>query len=197
MSQASRRQLICTLYNNGITDTDQLIACSGCSRATVFRTVARIRNNQTMVHGPVSGRPKVIDETDRRRIAQWLRFNKHLSASEIATRLRAYGTYASERVVRDELKSMGYVCSRPPRGPMIKAEHKANRVQWCLQQEQDQMNWNKVVFSDECQICLHRNTLKIWRERDSPVKTPVPSQSPRVGVWSAFSAKRSVSHGIL
>ena len=170
-------------------NVEELIEYSEASRMTVFRTLKRIREQSSLAHALVSGRPRLLDETDRRRIAQWFCHHPHLSASEISARLRPWGTNASEKVVRNELKNMGYRCAWPPRGPMIKDEHKHRRVQWCLEQEEANVNWDTVVFSDECKIALHRNTLKVLRKRDSRRKRPIPSHSPRVGVWSAFSSR--------
>ena len=33
-------------------------------------------------------------------------------------------------------------------------------------------NWNSLVFADECQFYLHRNLLKVWRNKSSQRNVP-------------------------
>ena len=140
----------------------------------------------------MSGRSKVLTGRDRRIIAQSLRHNPTLSA--FANRRDSWSErkLVSLWTVKDTQKHMGYDCERPSRGPMIGGDNKIRRVQFTKQHLSEEVDWTKAVFADELQVTLHRNTIEIWRKRGSPQKASVPSQSPRVSMWSAFSSPQGV-----
>ena len=166
------------LYNAGITSAQQLTEQTGCSRATVFRVIKRIRDGESLERKEGSGRQESLAETDRRRLGQLLRWHPRISVTQLADILAANRTPESKITVRRELVAMGYVYCRRPRGPMTSARHKENRVQWCMQRQEERTDWQSVVFAEECQEYLHGNLLKVWRRKSPDAKCPIPSQSP-------------------
>lgn len=189
MSQLRDREIIFSLLNAGVRDSATLCEVTGRSRATVYRVIKRWEEEESAEHGIGAGRPPLLSQREGRLIAQALRRDPTLSARQLVAMLAEKGKKVSDWTVRDYMKRKGYVCSRPQRGPMIPDVNKVRRVDWCTQMQRQGMDWQTVVFADECQVQMHRNTLKLWRKRSSPQKAPVPAQSPRVSIWSAMSAR--------
>ena len=140
MAQLSDRNNIALLYNAGITNPKQLCEQTGRSRATVFRVFQRIRNGASLDRREGGGRPKSLAETDRR-LGQLLRWHPCTSAMQLAQILAVNGTQMFEITVRRELVAMRYSYSYLPRGPMISARHKDNRVQWCTDHQEGRTDW--------------------------------------------------------
>lgn len=190
MSQLRDRQDIAAMIRIGVTNVSAICEATGRSQATVYRVMKREQEGSSMDHSQGAGRPQKLGEREARIIAQNLRRDPSLSAGQLVGILAERGTRVSDWTVKQFLKARGYQYSRPPRGPMISADNKIRRVQWCLQrQEEPRLRWDTVIFADESQVQVHRNTLKLWRKTDSPSKAPIPTQSPRVGMWSAFSSR--------
>ena len=88
----------------------------------------RIRYGSSLKHAAVLGKPKVLSERNRGIIAQSLRHDPTLSASQIVEILGQNGKLVSLWTVKDTQKHMGYDCERPSRGPMIGGDNKIRRV---------------------------------------------------------------------
>ena len=70
---------------------------------------------------------------------------------------------------------------------MISGNNKAKCVHWCTNDFPD-IDWQSVLFSDEVNISLHRNKVKVWTKY-AKRKIPSPTKALSFGVWEAFSSR--------
>ena len=152
MTQLEDRTDIAAIVNAWVTDESTICDATGRSLATVHRVMKRIRYGSSLKHAAVLGKPKVLSERNRGIIAQSLRHDPTLSASQIVEILGQNGKLVSLWTVKDTIKDMGYACKRPPRGQMISGDYKIRRGQFAEQHFNEEVDWTKVVFADESQV---------------------------------------------
>lgn len=136
---------------------------------TIRRLRTRFNAFQTTDDRPRSGRPRVTSVRQDRLIYFQHRQERTRSASETAR--VAIGNHQrpiSSDTVRRRLRAENLHCRRPARGPVLTNRHRNNRLIWAQQHRNwRQMEWRRVLFTDECRFCLSRadGRVRIWRRR--------------------------------
>lgn len=126
------------------------------SQSTVQRVYHRFRETGLMVRRAGSGRRrKTSRQEDRFMVMSALR-NRHQTAVDIKKIAQnQLNVRISEWTVRRRLQESNLRAYRPATGPKLHPHHRAARldfarlhVNWSLEQ------WSRVLFSDECRMCL-------------------------------------------
>src|SRR6185312_94383 len=63
---------------------------------------------------------------------------------------------------------------------MLTNAHKQKRVEWAHRHLND--DWKKMLFSDETEFQLFRNTVECWYKGERPVR-PMPKDRTKIFVW--------------
>ena len=188
MSQVHHREQIKYLLDLGYTNAKEIADLVGVHLAIVYRVKIRVSESKSLEHVGGTRRLFLLDVVDRRAIVKLLAVNSHLSAIEIRAKLQTQRQKTvSISTVQRFLLTSGYSWIKPPLGPMISGNNKAKHVQWCTN-DFPAIDWQSVVFSDEANISLHRNKVKVWTKypkRKIPSLTKVLS----VDVWGHSPAE--------
>lgn len=127
------------------------------SQSCVSKVYKRFRETGGFIPRPRSGRRRCTSERDDRFIVSTSLRNRHLTGVDVQQELRnVRGVAASEWTVRRRLKQANLTPKRPATGPKLTAGHRQARLQFArshLDWEVEQ--WRRVLFSDECRMCLH------------------------------------------
>ena len=87
---------------------------------------------------------------------------------------------------------MGYKSTLPYGTPMLTQEQKHARVQWAIQNKDD--DWSRTIFTDETCYQLFRNTIHRWsRNRSTEVKR-IPKNKQKIMTWGGISIKGLIGY---
>lgn len=176
------------MYEGGMRDRRVLSETLNIPLRTVHSVVKRIEDGEGIERKVGSGRGRIWGVTEHRRLGQLVRFNKMESVSHFMGEMTARGSVpASRSTVWRELHRQDYVKSRGKPSPLISAQQKQQRTQWCL--AHSQRSWENVFFSDESSLWLYPNTVKIWTKSDIQPLYVRPKHSAKFHVWGAISSR--------
>ena len=188
MFKVHHRELIKCLVDLGYTDGKEIAYLVNVHLATVYRVKIRVSQSRSLKHVGGARRSFLLNVNDRRAIAKWLAVNNNLSEREISAKLLTQRQKTvSIRTVQRFLLKTGYSWIKPPVGAMINGNNKAKCVQWCTNNF-PAIDWQSVVFSDEPNISLHRNKVKVWTKYPKS-KIPSPTKALSIGVGGLFSSR--------
>ena len=142
------------------------------------------------------GRPTLLTSNVRGSIVSELQRDEFSTARGIASAIAGNGTESvSVRTVRRYLTSLGYRNSLPRIMPFITEAQKVKRVQWA--QAHNDLDWNKVFFSDETTIQLSANITRAWHKNESrPIckKKQISCESDVLGCYRGIQKEPVTSH---
>lgn len=127
------------------------------SQSCVSKIYRRFRETGEFVRRPGSGRRRCTSERDDRFIVTTSLRNRHLTGVDVQQELRQVrGTAASEWTVRRRLKEANLTPKRPATGPKLTPRHRQARLRFAqAHYDWEVEQWRRVMFSDECRMCLH------------------------------------------
>ena len=94
--------------------------------------------------------------------------------------------------IRRRLKEAGIRCHKTAIKPKLSQQHIVNRYQWSLQHRNWDIEWSKVIFSDESHCCGVMNHDHVWRKAGTRydynlVHAKENRSHANVTFWGAFS----------
>ena len=120
------------LYNNGHQDLKSLVKLTGIPRRTVARSLSKLCKGISLERKKGSGRPRLLNTNDRRRLIQLAKKNDMRSARELQIGLIKRGSPSvAPRTIRSYLNRAGYFSMIPKLQPLLTPKQKLNRVNWC------------------------------------------------------------------
>lgn len=139
------------------------------------------------------GRRKLLTPRDDRRIKQLMLAREAPSKEELKGTFEQMGKPVKGTTLYKSLASNPYLSFKTVRKTMyLNKNHKRQRKQWAQQQQQAQVNWNRVMFTDEKLFFLHgpASRSRKWQDvRLPPVRIPTKGlKGNAVNVWGGFSA---------
>ena len=98
-------------------------------RSSVSRVCREYRiSGITSHHGQRSGRPRALNDRDRRGLRRVINANRQATLRQITAEINVGRTRdVSGRTVRRNLSSLGYASRRPTRVPLLTARHECTR----------------------------------------------------------------------
>lgn len=168
----------------------------GVSLSTIKRLRRRFQETGDVKDRPRSGRPRVTTGQDDLYIRMAALRNRRLNASQLQMRMRARHVNISDQTVRNRLHAAGLRARKPARKPLLTANHRAHRLQWCrAHRGWNFQNWNQVMFSDESRFCLRNvdGRVKVWRRQgerfaDCCIERTTAFHGGSVMVWGGISS---------
>jgi len=118
-------------------------------------------------------------------IVNELKTNEFASALDIQKSIESKGIHVSRRTVINRLHSNNYDYKLPRTRFMLTDTHKANRLQWAL--ENQTTNWEKVIFSDESSIWKGSRGRKRWINSTTDVIERTVKYPIKRHIWGCIS----------
>jgi len=156
-----------------------------CAKNTVQYWLKRWKDSKDLTDAKRTGRPRSTTEKVDQRIVDLANNEKVTTTHNIQRVLKRQNVQISQETIRRRLKECGAKFSLPISKPLLTERHRQKRFQWA--QSMNDMDWNRVIFSDETTIRLNQLKRCVWnlpgrRKVSRTVKHPV-----KVNVWGCFS----------
>ena len=132
-------------------------------KSTVMDVIKRWKNDHcTKRIRP--GRPKKIQERDRRVLKREIRKNRCTPMGNIHREFHmATGCSVSTKTMRNEAHALGYHGRAAVHKPLVTKGNRAARLQWAKEhREWTVEDWKRVVWSDESRFTLFRSDGRVW-----------------------------------
>ena len=176
--------------------------CAGESQAEVARTknlgestiravVRRVNTRRTTANAPQSGRPRITNDRDRRRIIQLVRQNplwtysklQYVSGLQISR-----STFHFQRVLKENGIQNWIAKARPA----LTMGHAIDRLAFA--QQNLNKDWSNTIISDECSVELGVGKRRQWafgyphqKWNTDKITTYNKSKGPSIMVWACIS----------
>ena len=158
MTQLIARQKIKTLVEAGIDSVREIYDRTGIPKSTVFRIKKLIQEGKSIEHKKVTGRPKLITKSHKISLIRTVKYNPRMPIRKIRANLASkYHVTPSTSTVYRTIQSSGFSYKISVTGPFITEATAKKRIEWCKKYKK--FDWNKVFFTDECSVWLHRNSV--------------------------------------
>jgi transposase len=183
-------------FANGCTNCAEISRGTGVHVRTVRRYLKAYLEKKPVEHVGRNGRPPKLTHPCKKSIAQIVRHHPAISSSEIASKVeKNMGILMAPSTVRKALQLMNYVSKKPRNVPMLLKRHKEARVRFALKYRD--LDWSRVIFSDESFVQLFSNSLKLWTLKSAFRENPQAKDRTKVMFWGAFCQKmKSETHFI-
>ncbi|KAI6658823.1 hypothetical protein LOD99_15148 [Oopsacas minuta] len=161
MNEQEQRNNIKILFDTEITNCMELSRRTGVSKCTVYHTVYKLRNAESVDRKVGSGKQRQIKANSARSLFILAINNPRLSVRKLTCKFnKRRGLSFSHEAVRIEMKRRGFTRKVARKIPMLTQTHKANRVDWAKSNRC--RDWEKVIFSDEMSIWLAGGRVCAW-----------------------------------
>ena len=134
-----------------------------CDHSTVAKAIKRIRERQSLLNLPKSGRKRISTEGDDRRLLRIYKANKKQTAEELR---KEWHVDACPNTIRNRLKEQGIKNYSTTKKPHLSSKNIQQRLEFCKKYEGWTVEDWKVVFSDETNVQAEPNGghKKVWRK---------------------------------
>ena len=163
-------------------------------KTTISRLWSRYNNTNSTNDRQRSGRPRITTPAQDRYIRVHHLRNRQAIPTVTATQVPGLRR-VSAQTIRNRLKEAGLRACRPVVRPLLRPQHRRQRLRWCrnvriwgLQQ------WKRIWFSDESRFLLERHDgrQRVYRRRHERFEPNRIQQVDRFGggsvmVWGAIS----------
>jgi len=183
----SDRDAIFMLLNQGVTSPIQIQRATKLPLSTINYNKRKWKEKGNPSDRPRSGRPRLYDLNDHKRITALIRHNPDLTREELVEQAIQEGSPVVST------RTMGRVLFRIERQnefslwrPALLQTHKEDRVAFARAHLND--NWNNTIFSSEATFQIYRNTIRIWCGSECNLYKRRPKHGTKVHAWGAFSS---------
>jgi len=140
---------------------------TGYGKTTIHNIITKYCKTGTLNVASRSGRPKKMNERDKRHLKMIVNQNRREAAEKIQKEfIESTGKEVSKCTVRRTLYEMGYHSRTALRKPHISEPNRKIRLSWARERRFWSIDdWKKVVWSDESRFTLFQSDKKIhvWR----------------------------------
>jgi hypothetical protein len=182
-NEFDRRLRLENLYESGITNPRKLSDLTNIHLSNVYRNIKKIEEGKGIERQPGSGRPRILQANDRRRVYQIAKKNPYMSATKISFKAASLGSpkVSNMTILRtlNEQKVFKFV---PKKVASLTERNIEKRIIWC--QKYKNFDWTKVVFTDESHFHMYEYKLAVWA-KERPEKM-VKKYTPSVGIWGGI-----------
>ena len=137
--------------------------------------------------------PKKLKEDHYRFIDQAMAENDELSISRLHQKLVAEfpALMVSQSTVKRARRELGWVAKRTRYCALISEVNTAKRLEWCRQQQESgDLEFNDVLWSDECTVQLESHRRITFRKERQPVTYRMkPKHPPKINIWAGISRR--------
>lgn len=136
----------------------------GCHISSIYQVMNKFVVIGSADDPPRTGRLKVTNPRQGHAIATVFCREPCSTANEVARApIGNHGHRVSEPTVCFRIHGSDRYCHCPVKMPFLMAHHRPNRINWAqLHMNWRLMQWRRVLFSDECRVCVNLD------ERENP-----------------------------
>lgn len=173
-------------FEAGITNRKVLAERFNINERTVYRFLNKWRANTPVEDIREPGRPPIVNSSNRTTLARLVAGDPLATSKELAAEIEFQtGEACTSKTIRNTLHSMGYKSSIPRVVPLLTDTMKEKRVVWA--RENQNRDWNCVLFTDETIIQLQANVTRAWhKNRDRP-NIARPKYPKKAMFWGGVS----------
>lgn len=159
----------------------------GIDRKTIRKWVKRYEETGDVQDLEGRGRNrKTLDKIDKK-ILKLFENDTTMSLSRACAILERKNIHLSIATISRRLHEAGFSQKVPLSKPLLSPDHVEQRLEWCSQMAE--IDWNKVIFSDESSFVLKGLKKKYW-SRDVHRKIfRVVKHPQKIHVWGCFCSK--------
>ncbi|CAK9827588.1 Transposable element Tcb1 transposase [Anthophora retusa] len=190
------RKIIIRLHNQ-CKSLSEISSIVNRARSTVQSIIDRFGERKTVSNKRRSGRPRKINEYDRRLIIRKVKQNPRITAKQIATELKNNnGIDVSASTVRDYLRSSEYHGRVARKKYFVNETNRKKRLEFAKQHINTPIEyWNRVIFTDESKFEIFGSKKKftVWRKKNTQfrkenLQPTIKHGGGSVLVWGCMSA---------
>jgi transposase len=195
LSRENLRVRIVTLREQGLSLKD-IEKKTGKHRFTISRICKSVQKTNSFKEKPRSGRPKLLDDRQKRILARILRSSKVKTAEHVRKEAKQFHNIdVSRDTVARALKSMGYVARVKKKKPMLSEKQRKARLEWARAHAKwTSDDWKHVIWSDEAPFMIVNSDGKeyVWEKpsqiiSESSVKPTKKFGGGKVMMWGCIT----------
>ena len=164
---------------------DKIAKILQCSRKTVYTTLKRWRDKNTVEDRPRTGRPPLVDVTNAEDnpITNSIRKLRKSTSKILAAEIEeSYGVSLSYRTIRRIREQLGFRPVHYRKRPVLTEEHKRKRLQYALDNIDEE--WTEIIFTDESWFEYSDGHVELWKRPTTPsIEKPTAKYAFKVMVW--------------
>lgn len=190
------RKLILAMRNEGKTFAE-ISRLFGRNESTIRSVYQRYKDAEDLTNKKRTGRPKVFNERDCRKIVSYVSKNPRATSSEIAAGMKQeVDKTVCNRTIRNVLKKAGYNARVARRKPLISKRNQLKRKTFAKDFiNKDTSFWDNVMFTDESKYNIFESDGRslVWRKSNTElelknIKPTVKHGGGSVMVWGSMAA---------
>lgn len=159
----------------------------GIDRKTVQKWVKRYEETGDVQDLEGRGRNrKTLDKIDKKIIRLFEKDNT-MTLSRARALLKRKNIHLSIATISRRLHEAGFFQKMPLSKPLLNSGHIQKRLEWCSQVTE--IDWNKVIFSDESSFVLKGIKKKYWSRGINRKIFHVVKHPQKIHVWGCFCSK--------
>src|SRR5579871_5575503 len=156
-----------------------------CSKDTVQTWINRYQETGDVQEEENQGRKRKTSEKEDLDIVSIAKKHRISSSMEISLSMSKQGIDILSSTVRRRLNEQSLHKLEPLKKPLLSDTNRDNRLIWAKANKN--IDWSKVIFTDETTISQFSKPKKVWRQRGEIIKAPTVKHSAKVHVYRCFS----------
>ena len=154
------------------------------TRQTVYNTKHKKRIERKIG----SGRPNILNKSQKLSIIQTIKHNPFLSGRDLKNRLNLPCT---AKTVTNYLHESGFKRRLPDLRPALDGTMMQQRENWC-ERFQSSCHWRRTIFTDEASFWIFDNNKQGWFKSGASESIDMDHYAGRLNVWAAISEQGKV-----
>lgn len=163
------------------------------SKKSLCLLIRKQKLTGSIANKKVPKRQKKLTDEHYRFIDAAMARNNELSAPKLHALLREKfpDCVVSESTVKRARRELGWMAKKTRYCALISSNNQEKRVEWCkTQQEKGDLEFEDVVWTDECTIQLESHRRVCFHRKCDPVVYRMrPKHQPKLNVWAGISRR--------
>lgn len=155
-------------------------------RQTVRRWVTRYEESGDVQDLERKGRKRKTSMRNDNAIIRLFEKDPSMTLNRARAQLKRRRIEVSNQTISRRLHEVGMTALPPIFKPLLNSNHIKKRLQWC--QQVSEIDWNKVVFSDESTFELNPKRRLYWSKGRNRVVKRIVKHPQKIHVWACFCA---------
>src|SRR5579871_3338750 len=156
-----------------------------CSKDTVQIWINRYQETGDVQEEEKQGRKRKTSEKEDLDIVSIAKKHRTSSSMEISLSMSKQRTDISSSTVRRRLNEQSLHKLEPLKKLLLSDTNRDNRLIWAKANKN--IDWSKVIFTDEITISQFSKPKKVWRQRGEIIKAPTVKHFAKIHVYRCFS----------
>lgn len=158
-----------------------------CSTSIVKPWLTRWKDNKNLDNQLKEGLPWVTTEDEERLIVKATLDIEEPTSKNVQDHVQSENVYFRQRTVRRRLRDAGFRFSLPLSKPLLTLKHQEDRLRWTKLVQN--INWNKVIATDETTFRLNTVRQMHWQLQGSRTIKRTVEFPIKVHVWGSMTSK--------